>query len=275
RDDIEAFLPKLGVLKDVKFIPISALNGDNVVEPSEHTPWYQGPTLLGHLETVHIASDWDLTAFRMPVQWVNRPNNPKDHNLHDFRGLSGQVARGLVKVGQQVMILPAGIKTTVKQIWTYDGLVAEAFAPQSVTICLKDDLDVSRGDMIVGLDSLPGMSSELRAHVCWMNQRPLQKGKKYFLKHATQTVQAVVTSLDNRMNIQTFEPESEPSELGMNGIGEIHLRTAKPLIFDGYATNRLTGSFILIEQGSNQTVAAGMLFPPTEPVKPEYQDFAI
>jgi bifunctional enzyme CysN/CysC/sulfate adenylyltransferase subunit 1 len=209
------------------------------------------------------------------VQWVNRPNNPKDHALHDFRGLSGQVARGLVAVGQQVMVLPAGIKTTVKQIWTYDSLVAEAFAPQSVTLCLQDDIDVSRGDMIVGLENLPGMSSDLRAHVCWMNQRPLQKGKKYFLKHAAQTVQAVVTSLDNRTNIQTFEPEPEPSELGMNAIGEIHLRTAKPLIFDGYATNRLTGSFILIEQGSNQTVGAGMLFPPTEPVKPEYQDFAI
>jgi bifunctional enzyme CysN/CysC/sulfate adenylyltransferase subunit 1 len=224
---------------------------------------------------VHIASDWDLTAFRMPVQWVNRPNNPKDHSLHDFRGLSGQVARGLVKTGDPVMVLPAGIKTTVKEIWTYDGVVQEAFAPQSVTIRLQDDLDVSRGDMIVGLENLPGLSSDLRAHICWMNSRPLQKGKKYFLKHAAQTVQAVVTSLDNRMNIQTFEPESEPAELVMNSIGEIRIRTAKPLIYDGYATNRLTGSFILIEQGSNQTVGAGMLLPPTEPVKPEYQDFAI
>jgi bifunctional enzyme CysN/CysC/sulfate adenylyltransferase subunit 1 len=275
RDAIEAFLPKLGVLKDVKFIPISALNGDNVVDASPQTPWYQGPTLLGHLETVHIASDWDLTAFRMPVQWVNRPNNPTDHSLHDFRGLSGQIARGLVKVGQQIMVLPAGLKTTVKQIWTYDGPVEEAFAPQSVTLRLAHEIDVSRGDMIVGLDNLPGMSSELRAHICWMNQRPLQRGKKYFLKHSTQTVQAMITSLDHSINIQTFEPEPEPAELAMNGIGEIRLRTSKPLIFDGYATNRLTGSFILIEQGSNQTVGAGMLFPPTEPVKPEYQDFAI
>jgi bifunctional enzyme CysN/CysC/sulfate adenylyltransferase subunit 1 len=275
RDAIEAFLPKLGVLKDVKFIPISALNGDNVVDESPHTPWYEGPTLLGHLENVHIASDWDLTSFRMPVQWVNRPNNPKDHSLHDFRGLSGQIARGIVKVGEQVMVLPAGFKTTVKQIWTYDGAVGEAFAPQSVTLCLAHNIDVSRGDMIVGLDGLPGMDADLRAHVCWMNQRPLTKGKKYFLKHATQTVQAVVTSLDHRVNIQTFEPEPEPPELVMNGIGEIRLRTSKPLIYDGYNTNRLTGSFILIEPGSNQTVAAGMLFPPTEPVKPEYQDFAI
>jgi bifunctional enzyme CysN/CysC/sulfate adenylyltransferase subunit 1 len=195
--------------------------------------------------------------------------------LHDFRGLSGQIARGLVKKGQRVMVLPAGIKATVKEIWTYDGVVEEAFAPQSVTVRLEEDIDVSRGDMIVGLDSLPGMTSELRAHVCWMNQRPLQRGKKYHLKHTTQTVQAMVTSLDHRINIQTFEPEPEPAELPMNGIGEIRLRTSKPLIFDGYATNRLTGSFILIEQGSNQTVGAGMLFPPVEPVRPEYLDFAI
>jgi bifunctional enzyme CysN/CysC/sulfate adenylyltransferase subunit 1 len=275
RDAIEAFLPKLGVLKDVKFIPISALNGDNVVDASDKTPWYQGPTLLGHLETVHIASDWDLTAFRLPVQWVNRPNNPADHALHDFRGFSGQIARGIVKVGQQVMVLPEGLKTTVKEIWTYDGVVDEAFAPQSITLRLAHEIDVSRGDMIVGLENLPGMGSELRARVCWVNQRPLQRGKKYFLKHTTQTVQVVVTSLDSRIDIQTYEAEPEPSELTMNGIGEIHLRTSKPLIYDGYATNRLTGSFILIEQGSNQTVGAGMLFPPTEPVKPEYQDFAI
>jgi len=275
REAIESFLPKLGVLKDVKFIPISALNGDNVVDASDKTPWYQGPTLLGHLETVHIASDWDLTHFRLPVQWVNRPNNPADHALHDFRGFSGQIARGVVKVGQQVMVLPAGLKTTVTEIWTYDGAVQEAFAPQSITLRLAHNIDVSRGDTIVELDGLPGMGSELRAHVCWMNQRPLTKGKKYFLKHSTQTVQAVVTSLDHRVDIQTYETEPEPAELAMNGIGEIRLRTSKPLIYDGYLTNRLTGSFILIEQGSNQTVAAGMLFPPTEPVKPEYQDFAI
>ena len=275
RDAIESFLPKLGVLKDVRFIPISALMGDNVVDESKNTPWYEGPTLLGHLETMHIASDWDLTAFRMPVQWVNRPNNPTDHSLHDFRGLSGQIARGIVKTGDRVMVLPAGIKATVKEIWTYDGAVEEAYSPQSVTLRLAENIDVSRGDMIVGLDGLPGMTSDLRAHICWMNQRPLTKGKKYFLKHTSQTVQAVVTSLDHRVNIQTFESEPEPAELPMNGIGEIHLRTSKPLIFDGYNTNRLTGSFILIEQGSNQTVGAGMLYPPVEPVKPEYQDFAI
>jgi bifunctional enzyme CysN/CysC/sulfate adenylyltransferase subunit 1 len=234
-----------------------------------------GPTLLGHLETVHIASDWNLQGLRFPVQWVNRPNDPTNPELHDFRGLSGQIASGIVRVGQRVMILPSGVKSTVKQIWTLDGTLEEAFCPQSVTMQLEHDLDVSRGDMIVGLDSLPGMSTDLHARVCWMNSRPLQKGRKYFLKHTTQTVQAMVTSIESRTDIRTFEPELEPSELGMNDIGEIRIRTAKPVVFDGYGTNRLTGSFILIEQGTNATVAAGMLFPPIEALKPEYNDFAI
>ena len=274
RDEFEGFLPRLDI-KDVKFIPLSALNGDNVVDPSRHTPWYVGPTLLGHLETVHIASDWNLQGLRFPVQWVNRPNDPTNPELHDFRGLSGQIASGIVRVGQRVMILPSGVKSTVKQIWTLDGTLEEAFCPQSVTLQLEHDLDVSRGDMIVGLDSLPGMSTDLHARICWMNNRPLQKGRKYFLKHTTQTVQAMVTSIDSRTDIRTFEPELEPSELGMNDIGEIRIRTAKPVVFDGYGTNRLTGSFILIEQGTNATVAAGMLFPPIEALKPEYNDFAI
>jgi sulfate adenylyltransferase subunit 1 len=274
RDEFEKFLPLLDI-KDVKFIPLSALNGDNVVDPSKHTPWYVGPTLLGHLETVHIASDWNLSALRMPVQWVNRPNNPTNKELHDFRGLSGQLAGGIVRAGQKVMVLPSGLKSTVKELWTYDGSLPEAFCPQSVTMVLSDDLDISRGDMIVGLDNLPGMSTELHAKVSWMHQRPLQRGKKYFLKHSTQTVQAVVTAIENRMNISTYELEPEPPELVLNDIGEVRIKTAKPLIYDGYITNRLTGSFILIEQGTNATVAAGMLHPPTEPVKPEYNDFAI
>ena len=275
RDEIEAFLPKLDAFKDVKFIPLSALNGDNVVDASKHTPWYGGPTLLGHLETVHIASDWNLTGLRFPVQWVNRPNNPTDINLHDFRGLSGQISGGIVKVGQSIMVLPSGQRSRVKEIWTYDGPLAEAFCPQSITLVLENDLDVSRGDMIIGVENRPGMSSEVRGRLCWMNPRPLQRGKKYFLKHAAQTVQAIVTNIDSRINIQTFDPEPEPLELAINDIGEIRLRTAKPLVFDGYSTNRLTGSFILIEQGTNHTVGAGMLQPPTELVKPEYDDFTI
>ena len=274
RDDFESFLPRLD-MKDVKFIPMSALNGDNVVDPSKHTPWYVGPTLLGHLEDVHIASDWNLSGFRLPVQWVNRPNNPRDPALHDFRGLSGQIAGGIVKVGQKVMVLPSGMKSTVKEIWTYSGTLQEAFCPQSVTLVLADDLDISRGDMVVGLDSLPGAGTDLHARVAWMHPRPLQRGKKYLLKHTTQTVQSVVTALENRIDIHTYEPQPEPAELAMNDIGEIRLKVAKPLVFDGYATNRLTGSFVLIEPGTNATVAAGMLQPPLEAVKPEYNDFAI
>jgi sulfate adenylyltransferase subunit 1 len=275
RDHIEAYLPKLDVFKDVKFIPMSALQGDNVVELSRHTPWYCGPALLGHLETVHIASDWNMSALRFPVQWVNRPNDPTNKELHDFRGLSGQIAGGIVKQGQPVMILPSGLKSTVKQIWTFDGELEEAFCPQSVTLVLADDIDVSRGDMIVALDNLPGKSADLRARVCWMDPKPLQKGRKYLLRHGTQTVQAVVSSLETQINIHTLEPEPDPPELKMNDIGEIKLRTAKPLVYDGYIQNRLTGSFILIEPGTNHTVAAGMLRQPLQAYAPEMMDYTI
>ena len=274
KTQFEEFLPRLDI-KDVKFIPVSALNGDNIVTPSEHTPWYPGPTLLGHLETVHIASDWNLTNFRFPVQWVNRPNNPTDHSLHDFRGLSGQIAGGVVRVGQKVMVLPSGFTSTIKQIWTIDGALEEAFSPQSVTLVLEHDLDISRGDVIVDAEDLPGASSELHAKICWMNSRPLTPGKQYLLKHTTQTVKAAVTAIENRINISDFEKEEGVKELAMNDLGEVRIKTAKPLIFDGYATNRLTGSFILIEPGTNATVAAGMLQPPTEVARPEYKDFAI
>ena len=274
REGIEAFLPKLNLFKDVKFIPISALEGDNVVTFSDRTPWYEGPTLLGHIESVHIASDWNLNGLRFPVQWVNRPNNPTDPALHDFRGLSGQIAGGIVKVGQEVLVLPSGQKSRIQEIWTYDGPLEEAFCPQSVTLRLEDDLDISRGDTIVGLDPLPGHSAELAGRVCWMNPRPLTAGKKYFLKHGTQTVQAMVTSLESRIDFETFEPE-EAAELAMNDIGEVRIRTAKPLTYDGYTANRLTGSFVLVEPGTNATVAAGMLHPPAQSYKPEYTDFSI
>jgi sulfate adenylyltransferase subunit 1 len=274
REQFEEFLPRLDI-KDVKFIPMSALNGDNVVTPSPHTPWYAGPTLLGHLETVHIASDWNLSSFRLPVQWVNRPNNPTDKALHDFRGFSGQIAGGIVKVGQKVMALPGGVVSTVKEIHTYDGSVAEAFCPQSVSVVLEHDVDISRGSMLVAMDSLPGGASELHAKICWMHPRSLQRGKKYFLKHTTSTVQAIVTEIVSRLDMATLEVQPAPAELAVNDLGEIRIRTAKPLYYDGYATNRLTGSFILIEQGTNATVAAGMLLAPTEMVKPEITDYAI
>jgi len=274
RQTFEEFLPRLGI-QDVTFIPISALNGDNVVTHSEHTPWYQGPTLLSHLETVHIGSDHNLHEFRFPVQWVNRPNQPQDPALHDFRGFSGQIAGGVVRVGQRVLALPAGLITTVKQIWTFDGPREEAFCPQSVTLVLADDIDISRGTL-VGLEApLPGASTELHAKLCWMHPRPLQRGRKYLLKHGSQTVQTVVSTIEHRLDIETLEPQSAPDELALNDLGEVRLRTANPIFFDGYTTNRLTGSFILIEQGTNQTVAAGMLYPPGEAVRLEAEDFSI
>jgi bifunctional enzyme CysN/CysC/sulfate adenylyltransferase subunit 1 len=274
KDQFEEFLPRLDI-KDVKFIPVSALNGDNIVDASPHTPWYPGPTLLGHLETVHIASDWNLTNFRFPVQWVNRPNNPTDPTLHDFRGLSGQIAGGVVRVGQKVMILPTGFKSKIRQIWTLDGPLEQAFCPQSVTLVLEHDLDVSRGDVIVDAEDLPGFSGDLHAKISWMNPRPLQPGRQYLLKHTTQTVKAAITNIESRINITTLEKEEGIAELAMNDLGEIRIKTARPLIFDGYSTNRLTGAFILIEPGTNATVAAGMLLPPSEVARPEYQDFAI
>ena len=173
RNQFEEFLPRLD-MKDVKFIPVSALHGDNVVNSSKHTPWYPGPTLLGHLEGVHIGSDWNLSDFRLPVQWVNRPNNPRDTNLHDFRGFSGQIAGGIVRIGQPVMVLPSGFSSNVKEIWTFDSPLQEAFSPQSVTLVLEHDIDVSRGDLFVDPNNLPGASSELslpRSNIASMFQR--------------------------------------------------------------------------------------------------------
>jgi bifunctional enzyme CysN/CysC/sulfate adenylyltransferase subunit 1 len=261
RDAVEHldFLPRLTPFRDVRFVPMSALHGDNVVSPSAHSPWYTGPTLLAYLETVDIERDWNLSAFRFPVQWINRPNDPTNKDLHDFRGLSGQIAGGVAKLGQRVQVLPGGQHSTIKQIWTYDGGLTEAFCPQSVTLVLEDDIDISRGDIVVDIEHPPEMKSELRARVSWMHPKALQAGRKFFLKHNTQTVQAMVMGLVSKVNIHTFESEPGPVELAMNDIGEVQLLAAKPLVFDAYSDNRLTGSFIFIEQGTNATVGAGML----------------
>jgi len=275
REQVEAFLPRLDVFRDVKFVPISALNGDNVVDASKNSPWYPGPSLLYHLETVHIASDWGMTGLRFPVQWVNRPNNPTDPKLHDFRGLSGQIACGIVRVGDGVVVLPSGLRSTVREIWTYDGTVAEAFCPQSVTLQLADDIDVSRGDMIVGQDHFPGVGSEFQARVCWMNPKPLVAGRKYLIKHATQTVQAIVSGIDGRVDMDSYEVRSPVSELALNDIGDIRLKTARPLVVDAYRKNRLTGSFILIEPGTNHTMAAGMFESPASKFRFEEEEFSI
>ena len=274
RAQFEEFLPRLGI-RDVTFIPMSALNGDNVVEASAHTPWYRGPTLLGHLETVHVASDWNLGGLRLPVQWVNRPNRPRDAALHDFRGYSGQIAGGVLRRGQEVVALPSGLISTVKEIWTYDGTVEEAFCPQSVTVVLEHDVDLGRGGMVIGREQPPGAGCDLGARVCWMHPRALQPGRKFLLKHTTQTVPVVVPELLSRLDLATLEPAAAPAALAMNDIGEIRLRTAQPLFFDAYARNRLTGSFILIEPGTHATVAAGLLDEPREFVRPEGAEYVI
>jgi len=274
RAQFEEFLPRLD-MKDVQFIPLSALNGDNVVERSPHTPWYAGPTLLGHLEQVHISSDWNLQDFRLPVQWVNRPNRPGDARHHDFRGFSGQIAGGIVRRGQPVVALPGGLRTRVKAIHTFDGPVEEAFCPQSVTLVLEHDIDISRGSMLVGLENLPGGGTELQARICWMHPRPLLRGRRLLLKHTTNTVQIVVSELDHRLDIATLATQPAPAELAVNDLGEIRLRAARPVFHDGYATNRLTGSFLLIEPGTNATVGAGMLHPPAQTARPEHTDYTI
>ncbi len=274
RGQFEEFLPRLDI-KDVKFIPISALHGDNVVDRSRHTAWYEGPTLLDHLETVHIGSDWNLQGLRFPVQWVNRPQRPKDPAQHDFRGYSGQLAGGIVRVGQRVVSLPGGQYSTVREIHSGTGRVEEAFCPQSITLVLDDDIDLSRGSMLTDPEELPGGGIDLLARVCWMRQQPLQRGKKYLLKHTTSTVQAVVMDITHRIDISTLTPEPAPAELALNDIGEIRLRTARPVFYDGYGTNRLTGSFILIDPSNHATVAAGLLPAPREVVRPEQSDFDI
>lgn len=274
REEFNSFLPRLGI-RDVKFLPISALNGDNVVDRSPQTPWYEGPTLLGHLETVHIASDRDLKRFRFPVQWVNRPNRPDDASLHDFRGLSGQIAGGVVRVGDDIMALPGGMSSRVRAIHTFDGEVAEAFCPQSVTLLLEHDIDISRGAMLVKPDDLPGGAVDLRAQVCWMHPRALERGRKLLLKHTTNSTPAVVTDLVNRLDLEHYERRPEPAQLALNDLGEIRLRTARPLFYDGHCTNRLTGAFILIDPATHATVAAGMLLPPAEVARPEMTDYTI
>jgi len=274
RAQFEEFLPRLD-MRDVQFIPLSALQGDNVVERSTHAAWYAGPTLLGHLEQVHIGSDWNLHDFRLPVQWVNRPHRPGDARHHDFRGFSGQIAGGIVRRGQAVVVLPGGLRTKVRAIHTFDGLVEEAFCPQSVTLVLEHDIDVSRGSMLVGLENLPGGGTDLSARICWMHPRPLTPGRKLLLKHTTNTVQAIVTEIGHRLDIVTLETQSAPAALAMNDLGEIRLRTARPIFHDGYGANRLTGSFILIDPASHATVAAGLLPAPAQAARTESTDYII
>jgi len=233
-------------------IPLSALNGDNVVTRSDNSPWYDGPSLLEHLESVDVATSHHLGDARFPVQYVIR-----DHKT-DYRGYAGQVASGVLRPGDEVEVLPSGVRTTITSIDTYDGAVDTAFAPMSVTIRLADEVDVSRGDMIVGLGGRPNVTQDVEATVCWMTDEPLRAGTRLLLKHTTRTAKAVVKTADERLDVTTFE--SVPADgLGLNDIGRVTLRTAQPLFADDYAENRATGSFILVDELTGATAGAGMI----------------
>jgi bifunctional enzyme CysN/CysC len=250
--EFSCFARKLGA-HEATFIPISALHGDNVVERSDAMDWYAGPALLEHLERVEVAGEHDGGGLRFPVQWVIRDG------ASDYRGYAGQVAGGRVRPGDEVVVLPAGIATTVASIDTYDGPLAEAFGPMSVTLRLADEVDVSRGNLICAPDARPTLDRELEADVCWMADAPLRPRGRYLLKHTTTTVRAIVDDVADRVDIQTLDRDAAPGELALNEIGRVRLRTSRPLAFDAYADNRATGSFILIDEATNDTVGAGMI----------------
>ncbi len=250
--EFSEFARGLGI-RDIAYLPISAKHGDNVVDRSERMPWYGGVPLLDHLESVHVADDRNLDDVRFPVQWVIR-----DHET-DYRGYAGQVAGGVLRPGDEVQVLPSGARTRIATIDTFDGPVDEAFAPMSVTLLLEDEIDVSRGDLICAVDGAPELAREVEATVCWMTDAPLRAGAKYAIKHATHAARAVIEEIVDRVDVHTLEPDAGAAELGLNDIGRVRLRTSKPLAFDPYARNRATGSFILIDEATNDTVGAGMI----------------
>ncbi len=254
-EEFSAWAAKLDVT-DITFIPISALHGDNVVERSANMPWYQGPSLLYYLEHVHIASDRNLIDCRFPVQWVIRPMSDQHH---DYRGYAGQVASGVLKIGDEVTVQPSGVITRVAALETWDGPLQEAYPPLSVTVRLADDVDVSRGDMICRAHNHPTPTRELEAMVCWLSERPLQPAGRYRIKHTTRTALAKVDELRYRMDVNTLHRDERADSLELNEIGRLRLRLSAPLLVDEYRRNRATGSFILIDESSNDTVGAGMI----------------
>ncbi|WP_019877582.1 sulfate adenylyltransferase subunit 1 [Sporichthya polymorpha] len=243
-------------IPDLVTIPVSALNGDNVVERSSASPWYGGSSLLHHLENVHVASDRNLIDVRFPVQYVIRPQT-KEH--HDYRGYAGQVAGGVLKPGDTVTVLPSGFSTTIEAIDSLHGPVEQAFSPMSVVVRLKDNLDVSRGDMICRPHNMPTVTQDIDAMVCWMATEPLRPGMKLAIKHTTRSARVLVKDLQYRLDINTLHRDETTGELGLNDIGRVRLRTTAPLFVDDYGKNRATGGFILIDEGTNVTVGAGMI----------------
>ncbi len=257
--EFSKFATKLEI-QDLTFIPISALNGDNVVERSVNMPWYDGPSLLHHLEHVHIASDRNLIDVRFPVQYVIRPHASSDPALHDYRGYAGQVAGGVLKPGDEVTHLPSGFSTRISKIELAGQQVAEAFPPMSVTLLLDDDVDISRGDMICRPNNRPRAAQDIEGMVCWMSaERPLTARSRLVVKHTTRTVKGMVSDLLYRIDVNTLHRDESATQLGLNEIGRIKLRVTQPLFVDAYARNRQTGGLILIDEATNTTVGTVMV----------------
>ncbi|GAA5021844.1 hypothetical protein GCM10023258_11590 [Terrabacter aeriphilus] len=255
-EEFTAFAAKLRV-PDLTVIPVSAIHGENVVTRSENMPWYDGPSLLHHLENVHVASDRNLIDVRFPVQYVIRPQSDE---WHDYRGYAGTVAGGSIRKGDDVMVLPSGFTTKVKAVETADGEIDEAYPPMSVTIRLEDDIDVSRGDMICRPQNRPHVAQDVDAMICWMDETtPFRVGAKYAIKHTTRTARTIVKDLNYRLDINSLHRDEAATTLTLNEIGRVRLRTTVPLMCDEYSRNRSTGGFVLIDEATNRTVAAGMI----------------
>ena len=255
KESFEHFASKLNV-KDVHFVPMSALNGDNVVDKSERMDWYGGSTLLYYLENVHIGSDYNFIDCRFPVQYVIRPNTDE---YHDYRGYAGRIGGGIFKKGDEVMLLPSGFTSKISKIDTIDGELEEAHPPMSVTLLLEDDVDVSRGDMIVRVNNKPEVTQDIEVMLCWFHEKPLQARGKYAILHTTQEARCMIKEVRYKLDINTLHRNQEDLEVGMNDIARVVLRTTKPLFVDPYRQNRITGSIILVDEGSNNTVGAGMI----------------
>ncbi len=255
RQEFELFAAKLDV-KDIHFIPVSALKGDNIVNRSENMPWYQGSTLLYYLENVHIGSDENLIDPRFPVQYVIRPLTDAHH---DYRGYAGRVASGIFRKGDEVLLLPSGFTTRIRRIDTYDGELEEAVPPMSVTLLLEDDFDLGRGDMIVREHNKPEVTQDIEVMICWFSDRPLQPNGKYILKHTGSEVRCIIREVRYKLDINTLSRNQHDLNIGMNDIARVFLRTTRPLFTDSYRKNRTTGSLILIDEATNETAGAGMI----------------
>jgi sulfate adenylyltransferase subunit 1 len=255
-NQFEEFSSKM-MVKDVRFIPISALLGDNVVNRSEHMDWYQGAPLLHTLETMHISSDINKVDARFPVQTVLRPQHG---DYIDYRGYAGRVASGVFRPGDEITVLPSGFTSRIKNIDTFGGSLEEAYAPMSVSITLEDDIDISRGDMIVRSNNKPQASQDIDVMLCWLHNEPAKPRAKYTVKHTTNDQKAMIKEIIYKININNLERITVDKELKMNDISKVKIRTTKPLMIDSYRDNRTTGSLILIDDATNETVAAGMIF---------------